>query len=87
MPITVELTYDMAVGAGERRFELAEAATVARAVEAVNLRLAGKGVDFAALAKRAAIAVNGVLVNHGKGMRTKLSDGDTLTFVKAAAGG
>jgi molybdopterin converting factor small subunit len=35
----------------------------------------------------AAVAVNGVLVNHRKGMKTKLSDGDTVTFVKAAAGG
>lgn len=87
MPITVELTYDMAKEAGERRFELARAATVAEAVEAAGRRLADKGVDFDALARRAAVAVNGVLVNHKKGMRTRLDEGDTVTFVKAAAGG
>ena len=87
MAITVELTYDMAKAAGERRFEVDAVATVAQAVEAAGRHLSGKGVEFAALSRTAAIAVNGVLVNHKKGMKTPLADGDTLTFVKAAAGG
>ena len=43
--------------------------------------------EFAKLARVAAIAVNGILVSHGKEMKTKLSDGDRVGFVKAAAGG
>ena len=35
----------------------------------------------------AAVAVNGVLINHRKGMKTPLADGDIVAFVKAAAGG
>jgi molybdopterin converting factor small subunit len=31
--------------------------------------------------------VNGVLSNHRRGMKTRLADGDIVTFVKAAAGG
>ena len=87
MPVTVELTYDMAKAAGERRFELPGAADVAQAVEATRKRLSERGVDFTDLSSRAAVAVNGVLVNHKKGMKTALADGDTVTFVKAAAGG
>jgi molybdopterin converting factor small subunit len=33
------------------------------------------------------VAVNHVLMGHRQGRKTRLSDGDTLTFVKAAAGG
>jgi molybdopterin converting factor small subunit len=33
------------------------------------------------------VAVNGVLINHRQGMRTRLSDGDTVVFLRAAAGG
>ena len=35
----------------------------------------------------AAVAVNGVLINYRKGMKTQLADGDTVSFVKAASGG
>ena len=43
--------------------------------------------DFEALSRVTAIAINGVLTNHRRGMRTKLKDGDTVAFVKAASGG
>jgi molybdopterin converting factor small subunit len=86
MTVTVELTYDMTKAFGAQRLEVA-AATVAEAVEAARKRLAEKGVEFEKLSSRAAVAVNGVLVNHRKGMRTKLAPGDVVTFVKAAAGG
>jgi molybdopterin converting factor small subunit len=33
------------------------------------------------------VAVNGVLSSHRRGMKTRLADGDVVTFVKAAAGG
>ena len=87
MPITVELTYEMSKQAGERRFELASAGTVAEVVSAADQRLSARGVDFAEYSRRAAVAVNGVLVNHKRGMKTQLADGDVVTFVKAAAGG
>ncbi|NNL66999.1 MAG: MoaD/ThiS family protein [Myxococcales bacterium] len=87
MAITVELTYEMSKAFGESRFEVEAADSVADAVAAASTRLSGKGVDFANLSRIAAVAVNGVLVNHRKGMKTKLADGDTVTFVKAAAGG
>ncbi|MCZ6782598.1 MAG: MoaD/ThiS family protein [Proteobacteria bacterium] len=46
-----------------------------------------KASEFDQLTRVAAVAVNGVLINHKKGMRTPLADGDTVAFVKAAAGG
>jgi len=87
MAITVELTYEMSKAFGEPRFEVAAAPTVADAVAAAALRLGEQGIQFDQLSRVAAVAVNGVLVNHRKGMKTKLSDGDTVAFVKAAAGG
>ena len=39
------------------------------------------------LTRVAAVAVNGVLVNYKRGMKTPVRDGDTVAFVKAAAGG
>jgi molybdopterin converting factor small subunit len=83
----VELTYDMAKAFGEPRIEVERAATVAEAVEAARKRLVEQGVEFEKLARLAAVAVNGVLVNHRRGLRTTLADGDTVAFVKAAAGG
>jgi molybdopterin converting factor small subunit len=35
----------------------------------------------------AAVSVNGVLVTHGRGLGTKVADGDRVMFVKASAGG
>lgn len=87
MAITIELTYEMTKAFGEPRFDLPAAPTVADAVKAAEQRLGEAGIQFEELARVAAVAVNGVLVNHRKGMKTKLSDGDTVTFVKAAAGG
>jgi len=87
MAITVELTYEMAKAFGNPRLELPEAGTVAEAVKAAAECLGEKGVAFDPLARVAAVAVNGVLVNHRNGMKTKLTDGDRVTFVKAAAGG
>ena len=42
---------------------------------------------FEKLTRVAAVAVNGVLTNHKQGMKTTLADGDTVAFLKAAAGG
>ncbi|MGB0621208.1 MAG: MoaD/ThiS family protein [Myxococcota bacterium] len=86
MSIRVELTYDMGKAIGEHSFELDAAATVADVVEQTRERFDG-GEDFAKLARVARVAVNGVLVAHRKGMKTKLADGDRVGFVKAAAGG
>ena len=88
MAITVEVTYDMAKAlGGVRRFELAEARTVADVVRHTRERFGDQGEAFEKLTRVAAVAVNGVLANYKKGIRTELVDGDTVTFVKAAAGG
>ena len=86
MSIRVELTYDMSKALGVQHFELDAASTVAEVVEQTRTRFE-RGDDFAKLARIAAIAVNGVLTSHRKGMKTKLADGDRVGFVKAAAGG
>ena len=86
MPVRVELTYEMARTFGAPSFEV-EAGTVADAVAAARERIAQHGGDFDELTGRAAIAVNGVLTRHRKRLATELSDGDTVAFVKAAAGG
>jgi len=59
---------------------------VREVVEQTETRFEG-GEEFAKLARLAAIAVNGVLINHRKGMTTRLRDGDRVGFVKASAGG
>ncbi len=89
MAVTVELTYDMSVALGVPRFEVEGAATVADAVQQARARFGDrdKASEFDQLTRVAAVAVNGVLINHKKGMRTPLADGDTVAFVKAAAGG
>lgn len=88
MSITVELTYDMAKALGVRRFEVDGARTVADVVRLTRERFgADKGEQFATLTRVAAVAVNGVLINHRKGMKTPLAAGDTVVFLKAAAGG
>lgn len=86
--ITVELTYDMAKAlGGVRRFTVEDARTVADVVALTRARFGAQGEAFATLSRVAAVAVNGVLVNHRRGMHTPLADGDTVTFLKAAAGG
>lgn len=88
MAITVELTYDMAKAlGGVRRFEIAAAPTVADVVRQTRERFGAQGEAFEKLTRVAAVAVNGVLSSHRKGMNTRLVDGDTVTFLKAAAGG
>ena len=86
MSIRVELTYDMSKVLGLQTFDIESAATVRDVVEQTETRFDG-GEEFAKLARLAAIAVNGVLISHRKGMKTKLADGDRVGFVKAAAGG
>lgn len=87
MSITVEVTYDMSKVLGTDTFELDQAASVADVVQATRERFGAKGEEFEKLTRVAAIAVNGVLANYRKGMKTKLAPGDTVAFVKAAAGG
>ncbi len=87
MSITVQLTYDMSKALGVQRFEIESAASVADVVEQARGRFQQSGADFAKLTRVAAVAVNGVLINYRKGMKTRLADGDTVAFVKAAAGG
>jgi molybdopterin converting factor small subunit len=87
MSITVELTYDMSKALGVRRFEVEQAPTVRDVVRLTRERFGDAGERFEKLTRVAAVAVNGVLVNHRHGMSTALADGDTVTFLKAAAGG
>jgi molybdopterin converting factor small subunit len=87
MSITVELTYDMSKELGVERFEVEEAQVVKDVIEVARDRFGERGESFEKLARVAAVAVNGVLINHLQGMKTRLSSGDTVTFVKAAAGG
>ena len=86
MSIRVELTYDMGKALGLQSFDIESAATVRDVVEQAETRFDG-GEEFAKLARLAAVAVNGVMINYRKGMKTKLTDGDRVGFVKAAAGG
>jgi len=87
MSVTVELTYDMSKAFGERRIEVPVAGTVKEAVAAVEAAFDARGEQLAPLSRVTAIAVNGVLMNHRKGLKTRLQDGDTIAFVKAASGG
>ena len=87
MSITLELTYDMSKVLGVQRFELEGARTVADVVRLARARFGEGEESFEKLTRVAAVAVNGVLINHRKGMKTLLSDGDTVSFLKAASGG
>ena len=82
--VTVELSYEMAKLAGCAHLTMYNVRTVADLVEQARTRV---GPDFDKEARLSAVAVNGVLVNHKRGMKTKLEDGDIVSFVKAAAGG
>jgi molybdopterin converting factor small subunit len=85
--ITVELTYDMSKALGARSFEVEGAGTVADIVRLTRERFGERGAEFERLTRVAAVSVNGVLVTHGRGLRTRLADGDRVMFVKASAGG
>ena len=87
MSITVELTYDMSKVLGVQRFELEDVRTVADVMRLARARFGEGEESFERLTRVAAVAVNGVLINHRKGMKTALSDGDTVSFLKAASGG
>ena len=87
MSVVIELSYDMSKAIGERRIELSNPETVRDAVAQVNERFVTDGEDFETLSKVTSIAINGVLVKYGRGMKTRLQDGDVVAFVKAASGG
>ena len=86
MSIQVELTYDMSKALGQRTFELETATTVREVVAQTAVQFSASD-DFEKLVRCTAVAVNGVLVNYRKGLKTKLVDGDRVGFVKASAGG
>jgi len=85
--ITVELTYDMSKALGARSLEVEGAATVADVLRLTRERFGERAAEFERLTRVAALAVNGVLATHRRGLRTPVADGDRVTFVKAAAGG
>ena len=87
MSITIEVTYDMSKALGERRFEVEGAQTVQDVVRLTRDRFGERGEVFEKLTRVAAVSINGVLINYRGGMRAPLADGDTVTFLKAAAGG
>lgn len=87
MSITVELTYDMSKALGARSLEVEGAATVADVLRLTRERFGERAAEFERLTRVAALAVNGVLATHRRGLRTPVADGDRVTFVKAAAGG
>ena len=87
MSITVELTYDMSKALGTRRFEVDGARTVEDVVRMTREKFSDRSEGFDKLVRVAAVVVNGVLINHQRGMSTPLADGDTVAFLKAAAGG
>jgi molybdopterin converting factor small subunit len=87
MSITVELTYDMSKALGVRSFDVDGARTVQDVVRIAREKFRDRGADFEQLTRVAGVVVNGVMINHRKGMNTALADGDTVVFLKAAAGG
>ena len=87
MAVTVQLTYEMRKTLGADRVEIEGARTVADVARSLRERFGERGERVDALAQRPAVAVNGVLVSYRRGMRTPVSDGDVVAFVKAAAGG
>lgn len=88
MSITVELTYDMSKALGTRSFEVEGAHTVQEVVNMTRDKFGPACADsFEKLTRVAAVSINGVLINYRRGMHTVLADGDTVTFLKAAAGG
>lgn len=87
MSVIVELTYDMASELGTRTIELPSARTVTDALRLTRERFHGNTDAFDRLSRVTAVAVNGVLIRHGRGMKTRLQNGDVVAFIKAAAGG
>ena len=87
MSVTVELTYEMSKVVGAETFEVDGTGTVEDVIRRTREKFGAKGDEFEKLSRVTAIAVNGVLVNYRKGLKTAVSDGDTVGFVKASAGG
>jgi molybdopterin converting factor small subunit len=85
--VTVELTYDMSKAVGVRRVDVQGARTVRDVLRLTRERFGERAGEFDTLTRVTAVAVNGVLVNHRRGLRTEVADGDTVMFLKAAAGG
>jgi molybdopterin converting factor small subunit len=85
--VTVELTYDMGKALGTGRFEVEGAATAGDVVRLTRERFGERSAEFERLTRLAAVCVNGVLVTHGRGLRTPVAEGDTVAFVRASAGG
>ena len=87
MSVTVELTYDMSKVLSTETFEVDGVATVEDVIRRAREKFGTKGEEFEKLTRVTAIAINGVLVNYRRGLKTAVSDGDTVGFVKASAGG
>ena len=86
-PVRVELTYAMSKQLGVDHFDVDGAHTVADVVAAARVRFGDDAESFEQLTRLAHVAVNGVLVNYRKKMKTALQPGDRVAFVKASAGG
>ena len=87
MKVSIELTYDMAKALGVRRFQVEGAHTVAEAIALARSRFGDQAETFDQLTRVTGLVVNGVLIQYKRGPSTPLADGDTLGFLKAAAGG
>jgi molybdopterin converting factor small subunit len=86
MPVTVQLTYEMSKAVGAPRIHVDGVHTMADVVRATRARFEDPA-RFDQLARVTALAVNGVLTAYKRGLKTPVADGDTVAFVKAAAGG
>jgi molybdopterin converting factor small subunit len=87
MSVVVQLTYDMSKEIGSDHIEVEGATTVKDVIDLTRERFTAGSESFDTLARVAAVALNGVLVNYRMGFKTRVSDGDRVAFVKAAAGG
>ncbi|MDG2334362.1 MAG: MoaD/ThiS family protein [Myxococcota bacterium] len=87
MSITVQLTYDMAREVGSPTIQVSGAETVSDVLKLTRERFSQDEENYAQLTRVAALAINGVLINYRRGKKTKVQDGDRVSFVKAAAGG
>ena len=87
MSVEVQLTYAMAKELGAQRLAFEGAQTVADVLRMTRERFANAPARYDELTRVAAVALNGVLVNYKRGRKTPVRDGDTVAFVKAAAGG
>lgn len=87
MSVEVQLTYAMAKEVGARSLEIEGAHTVGDVLRMTRERFAAVPSRYEELTRVAAVALNGVLIHYKRGEKTPVRDGDTVAFVKAAAGG